>query len=185
MWCEEEMPEDPKKGRYYPKLPGGFRDTPQGRLVFYAMMNGSALGWQARILDIKDEVQGVWWYWHPYKRQWVGVKYFDRESGSWLFYPEFMGREGFRFDPSKYRTSRGVSRSAMLMGFDAALQWNASRPMGKKVAGICEGPLDAARAGPPFMPVLGKAFSVEQARLVAGSFDRVIVVGDSDEGGWL
>lgn len=177
MWCEKEKPQDPEKGLFYKRLPGGFKDTPQGRIIFFCYMNGVRRGWQARILDIKDDK--AWWYWHPYNKRWVAVA--ERTTAgqdNWTCLPGFQG-----FDPAKYKTANGSQRNQMLMGLDAALSWNLQRGESRGLGVLAEGPLDAGRVGPPAIPLLGKSVSQEQARLLAAVFSRLIVVRDNDAGG--
>ena len=53
----------------------------------------------------------------------------------------------------------------------------------KSVVILVEGPLDAARFGPPGVAMLGKYLSDRQADLLARRFKKIIVVADNDKAG--
>lgn len=173
-WCEVELSEDASVKRFYRRLVGGFKDTPQGRIIFNADVNGVRVAWQGRILDMVVEKEHL--YWHPYERRWVVVS--RLQGDKWV---ELPGWEGF--DPSKYKTSLGAKRNQLVMGFDAAVAWNAKHRPHRPVFGLTEGPLDAGRFGPPFCAILGKVFSPEQSRLVAGSARRLLYISQNDKAG--
>ena len=182
-FCVEELPEDRAKGRFYRNLAGGFRDTPQGRLVFYTDMLGVRRGWQARILEkVEDGVRH--YYYHPYENSWALVRYRNDVAGEWIMAPMFRD-DVFEWKPSKYLTAAGMSRNSTLMGLDAAIAWNEAegRDYGRSLAFAVEGPLDAARLGPPAMPLLGKHMSPMQADLMARHFKHVRYVYDNDRVG--
>lgn len=70
-FCEVEIEEDAVCGRWYKRMPQGWKDTPQGRIIFFGDMEGSQQIWQARILE---QVVDRWkFFWHPYRREWVSV----------------------------------------------------------------------------------------------------------------
>ena len=48
-YCTKENP-----NLYFRRLAGGFRASPQGRLIFFADQHGVQVGWQARILEMVD-----------------------------------------------------------------------------------------------------------------------------------
>lgn len=175
-WCETENPD-----LFYRKQPGGFRITPQGRLIFFCLMNGSKVGWQARILEFDED--GKRFFWHPYKREWVPVLQQDPESGKWI------PREGYEeWDPAKYWTAPGTRRNNIVMGYDAAMQWNRQHEnasLGDRFCVLCEGPLDGGRLRAPALPTLGKSLTADQANLIVNSFHRVIIVRDNDTAGEL
>lgn len=181
-YCSEEMPEDRSIGRVYRKLPCGFKDTPQGRLIFYAHVKGVRVSWQARLIEALDPSGLYRLVWHPYQEQWVPVYYRHNEEADWALLADFeKDPYGRKWDPSKYRTATGSSRANLLMGFDQALAWNAGRS--KRTIILCEGPLDAGRIGAPAVAILGKFLSAGQAELVRNAFDDVIYVQDRGEAG--
>lgn len=178
-YCHTELPEDREKKIGYRRFVGGFKDTPQGRLIFYARQGGVQVGWQARILD--RVVQDVKEYWHPYQRQWVAME--RRAGDKWELLPEYQVNPlGFKI--SKYKTAKGSKRNRMLMTLDAAKAWNMEHQLDlHPTALIVEGPLDAARFGPPAIPLLGKHCSEAQADLLCQNFKRLVYLADDDEAG--
>jgi hypothetical protein len=167
-----------EKHPYHRRLPGGFKDTPQGRIIFYCDMDGVQQGWQARIID-RIEGDGHF-YWHPYNECWSLVEI--KEGRNWALQPEFADEnsEGgkLKWKPSKYKTATGMLRSQCLLGLDAALAWNALR--GTRVALMAEGPLDVGRYGAPGMPLLGKCINNEQVHVLRKHFNRLVWIGDTD-----
>lgn len=181
-YCHTEEPEDRSKGIYYRRLPAGFKDTPQGRLIFYAIMDGVRVGWQARILDMEVEGGLERCFWHPYRNEWVVMEQRDSPEDKWQTLPGLT--DDYAWDYSKYKTGRGTRRNSILMGLDAARLWNRVHGRdGHFVLGLCEGPLDAGRVGPPLCPLLGKSISDNQAKIIIDNFERVIYFGDNDEAG--
>ena len=163
---------------FYRKLLGGFRATPQGRLIFYIKQNGVVRGWQARILEMQAEDKI--WFWHPYKEEWVPVLEIDPEGGKPRQLPS-MGPG--KWDPAKYIIAHGCLKSECLIGYDAAVQCFAGSGV-EPWCGLTEGPLDAGRFGVPFMGMMGKFLSKEQAELIVKSgFRHVIYVRDKDVSG--
>lgn len=182
-YCTEELPQDRDIGRFYKKMPGGFKDTPQGRLIFYTDMQGIQRGWQARILEkIVDETEH--YFWHPYEQSWEMVFYRSKPEDEWIRAPMYRN-DVLEWKPSKYKTATGMSRNSTLMGLDAAIAWNKAqgRDYGSSLAVICEGPLDAARMLSPAIPLLGKHLSHQQAELLVKHFKHVIMVNDNDKAG--
>ena len=168
-YCESE-----NKEVYYRKLLDGFRATPQGRIIFYSDVYGVHLGWQARIIDIKQlGTDGVdyHFYYHPYRKQWQAVEH--KVDGNWEKLPGFDG-----WDDAKYIIATGAKRNQMLLGFDAALEYNERSH--QKWIGLTEGPLDAGRLGPPFCAVMGKSFGIRQAELCK-VFGHVVFAVQNDE----
>jgi hypothetical protein len=174
-FCVQEAPEDATLSRWYRKGPMGFKDTPQNRIIFYVDVQGVCKGWQARYLEC--EVDGLKYVLHPYTNQWVAVAR-RQEKGKPIPLPGYE-----EFDLSKYKTAFGARRNEIVMGFDAAVRWNQEQRKAKPVGIVVEGPLDAARAGPPGMAVLGKSLSDNQAALMATAFRRFILVADNDTAG--
>ncbi|MCX6924205.1 MAG: toprim domain-containing protein, partial [Verrucomicrobia bacterium] len=160
----------------YSVTSGGFKKTPQGRLILYVYQNGVRVGWQARILEMEDDQHH--YYWHPYNEKWTPVE--TRETPECPWTPMY-GYEDF--DPAKYLMARGARRNSCLLGYDAAVTFNQGRPHSKKFVMLVEGPLDAVRLGPPAIATLGKVCSEKQAEMLASAFDVVIVVPDNDDAG--
>lgn len=173
-WCYCELPEDREKKRYYKKFVGGFRDTPQNRLCFFADIAGVRRGWQARYLEVKHE--GAWYILHPYTNQWVVVKTKVRDA--WV---PVIGYE--TLDLAKYKTAFGAKRNEIIMGIDAAIQWNTVHRPERPIALVSEGPLDAGKIGPPGVACLGKSLSENQARLLATHFKKIVLIADNDKPG--
>lgn len=177
-WPEEEPSATNKQGFKYKRLPGGWKDTPQGRIIFYVDVHGVQKGWQARIID---KVEDGWkWYWHPYDSQWEATEY-QQEDGTYEVREDYC-RGLFKWKPSKYRTAAGCHRNQIVMGFDAALKWNKDHNMSIPIVFIVEGPLDAGRIGPPACAILGKSLSAEQAQLLR-PFNKIVIVMDNDDAG--
>jgi hypothetical protein len=165
-YCYEE-----RSDVFFRRLEGGFRATPQGRLIFYAYVNGIRKGWQARILEFVE--RDVKYYYHPYTDQWVPME--QRQANGWV--PVDPRVE--KWDPAKYVLAHGAKKNTFVMGYDAALAFNDSRQR-DRVIGLTEGPLDAARLGPPFCAVMGKFLHYEQAKWCKG-FDRVVLAMQNDD----
>lgn len=183
-YCTAETPEDDTKGIYYKKLPADFRDTPQGRIIFYVLMNGVQVGWQARIIDrvVGDTKE----YLHPYSNRWVPMEHKDRITNKWTTLPGVdvcTERYTCLWKPSKYKTAFGAMRNQLVMGYDAALVWNRLMKFPKPIAILGEGPLDAGRFGLGGVAMLGKYLSDFQADSIARKFKKLIVVSDNDKAG--
>ena len=177
-YCIQEKEESRVAGRFYKRLPDGFKDTPQGRVVFFADMLGVQKGWQARILErIRDEDYHE--IWHPYRMEWVVIKI--KLGDSWKMLPQYAKPEKYEWNPSKYKTALGASRNAMIMGLDAAIRWNVERGrINNPVCILSEGPLDAGRFMEPGLALLGKFLSENQALIIAKHFREVVFVADND-----
>lgn len=178
-YCYEELPESRAESRFYRRLGGGVKDTPQGRIILEVRMNGVRCGWQARLIDYTDHENGHYFIWHPYRNAWVCVKA-RMPDGSWKAYPEFADSGG-EFKPSKYKNATGSERNKLLMGFDAAVEFNKDKP--RKSCVIVEGPLDAGKIGPPAIAICGKFLSANQALSIEKVFKKILVVADNDSAG--
>lgn len=184
-YCAQEWAENRQARRYYRKLPMGFRDSPQGRLIFFAYIEGVQRSWQQRLLDIKvpgegwaKQVELVWNGVTSFK--WEPVRGFD--GANWHLFPGYDGEP--EWSPSKYRTASGTQRNQVLFGYDAAVRWNRlHRPDKPPIVFSLEGPLDAGRLGPPAVAQIGKYLSDEQVALYAKQFSIVVLVPDLDEAG--
>lgn len=172
-FCTAENPNRP-----YKTLPGGFKATPQNRIVFFINQLGVQRGWQARRLERKRN--GQLQFLHSYTGEWKTVAT-DGINGLSIA-PEYsgatIGKSPGLILKNKYVIGIGVEKSQTLMGFDAAMKW--CEETGNKTIGLVEGVLDAARLGPPFCSIMGLQLSPNQAALIANHFDRVIYVPDND-----
>ena len=161
-------------GNYYRDLGLGFKQSPRHRLIFNINIKGVRRGWQARILEMKmrgSDSKLYHWCYNSTRPEWTPVKVHNEDNNNWDL---VEGLE--KWDPPKYMTGPGTRRNLCLMGYDAAVS------TGKSWIGITEGPLDAARLGPPFCAALGKSFSAAQADLCV-PFDDVIVAYQNDDAG--
>lgn len=179
-FCWREFPESLQPRRRYRPLPAGMKDTPQGRIIFFADQEGIQKSWQGRVIDMIDSAQGVRYVLHPYTGAWTPVES-RHPDGKFRPLPEIQ-QSKYDWSLTKYRNARGSSRNDILFGLDAAVMWN--RQQGRTgrdtVAGLVEGPLDAGRVGPPFVALTGKFISPDQADILATRFRRVIFVSDTD-----
>lgn len=179
-WCEVERPVDRAMGIYWKHLPKGFKRTPQGRIIFFADIEGVCQGYQGRIPEVTSGKAKS--YWHPYDNEWVHCESWCEDKKKWVPVPE-IERSNLGWDIAKYFTGPNVARSEILLGFDAAIRWNKVFRIDQPVVIVTEGPLDAARWGAPAIAQMGKFLSVRQADLIAQNFARVIYVMDSDSAG--
>lgn len=183
-YCYAEQPEIPDKGIFYKKLPLDFRDTPQGRIIFYSFINGIQVGWQARIIE---NVEGNnKYYWHPYKNTWTLAEHKDAKTGKWVAIPGIeikLDNYEILWKPSKYKTAFGMLRNETIMGIDAAVEFNKMIGLVKPVVFIAEGPLDAGRIGPGGVALLGKYFSEKHADILISKFKKLVFVSDNDTAG--
>jgi hypothetical protein len=174
-FCTQEAPEDAAKGRFYRRFSGGFRDSPQNRIIFYADIHGVRRGWQARYIEHTEG--GTKYILHPYSNAWVPVA--EQHLGKWKNIAPYED-----LDLSKYKTAFGAKRNEIVMGLDAAIKWNQRiRPGQPAVCTLSEGPLDAGRIGAPGLACLGKSLSSNQSRLIADHFKKVVVLADNDAAG--
>jgi len=183
-FCDEEVPEDRATQVFYKKLANGFRDTPQGRLVFFADMFGVQVGWQARIMDMvrKDEPNKRY-FWHPYDKLWVPME-IPGENGKWTLNPEYD--DGWPWDKhySRYKTAKAASRNGIILGFDAARRWNSQHGRDfNALTIVCEGPLTSGRLGSPSVATLGASLSENQVKFLAQNFHEIVYVPDRDAAG--
>lgn len=164
-WCYLEAPEGEQYGsRFYRKHYGGWKSTPQGRLIFYSFINEEQVCWQARYLEISGG--GHCMVWHPYMQIW-------HPRPAW----------GKGEDPIKYITAYGAFRNSQLCGYDHVVRH--ARNMGdpEPICVLTEGPLDAARFPNHGMALLGKYLSEVQVQLIQANFKRVILAFDTDKAG--
>jgi hypothetical protein len=53
-FCTKEFPEG-KHSIWYRKFPGGWKDTPQHRVIFHSLIDGVPLTWQGRYIEVISE----------------------------------------------------------------------------------------------------------------------------------
>lgn len=179
---EPKIPTGEGKHFWFRSLPGpaGFRATPQGRIVFKESLQGSCYIWQARWIEKEED--GIVFYLHPggnswEREEWVPVK--ERTPEGW----KLLQGDGNGFESVKYLTAPGSRRTEHVIGSDAALRWH--RKMGNRPGStwcvLVEGPLDAARIGPPALAILGKIPSKGQLERLVTMFDRCYYVPDNGD----
>ena len=179
-YCLEEKIEDEIAERYYKRFSGGFKATPQGRLIFYLDELGVQRGWQGRVLEKVDGNRKLWW--HPYDGCWTVVAEREGEAQPWKLKEKYdTGDHKSLLKFPKYQIGSGTRKSLYFLGFDSCLKWHRENGRERKrVAILCEGALDAARLGMPAMCVMGKNLSPDQIRLLQKNFHTVVWVGDND-----
>lgn len=175
VYCEQALPEDPARGRYYSKLPYGCHNSPTGRLIIPIYdAEGVRRGWQARVIDHSDDT-GNKWVWTDHQ-QWLQVA----NAGQDLFVSDIWPKG---FAVHKYMNARGSQRNTLLFGIKQAVEFNESRPFNKRYCVLVEGPLDAVRGGAPCIALLGKSLSDAQAAELRKHFAVVCTVMDQDKAG--
>lgn len=180
-WCVEELSEPERRAYdiFYMPLPAGFASTPQGRIIFYADIYGVQQAWQGRIPEFVDGNRKF--YWHPYNKRWMHCETREHAEAPWTPIDEIRNSRLEWKKLPKYKTADYTSRSEVLFGFDAAVEWNRDKVVETTI--ISEGPLDAGRVGPPAVCMVGSFFSEAQAALVTSRFRRIWIVADKDNAG--
>lgn len=205
-FCVEEWPEG-HNGIYYRKMPGGWKDTSQHRIIFYAMVDGAPMSWQARYPEMISDDGLNRYMLHPYydadrsydpqAHEKLGLLVQSGHSYGWSHthtranahsawipvrpFDQTDANGSLRFQPSKYRTARYASRE--LLGWDTALQRAAEDSNPLKWIVLCEGPLDAARVGPGGVALLGSSINADNAAKIVSRFQIVITAFDEDDAG--
>ena len=64
-FCTKEYPYG-QKSIYYRKMPGGWKDTPQYRIIFYSLIDGIPLTWQGRVIERISDDNLDRYMLHPY-----------------------------------------------------------------------------------------------------------------------
>lgn len=194
-FCTKEFTEG-RHRIWYRKFPGGWKDTPQGRVIFHSLHKGVPLTWQGRYPEMVT-ADGLNKYGlHPYTGEWSHLATRATAVQAWMPMPPFdeVDDEGhIKFDPSKYKTAKHSGRE--LMGWDAAIaqadrgvvQFGTPEPVasgdGIRWCVLTEGPLDAARIGPGALCIMGKSLSQENAAKIASNFHIVLTAFDNDRYG--
>lgn len=174
-FCTNALPEDRSKNRFYSRLPGGYKNSPSGRIIIPIYDEaGVRRGWQARLIDYKDPKGNKWIY--SDRNTWVKVE----EEGSPLFISSDWPKG---FAAHKYLNAKGSLRNKLLFGLKQAVDFNKNIPFEKRCCVLVEGPLDAVRGGPPCIALLGKSMSQDQAAIIRKNFSIVYTVMDRDAAG--
>ncbi len=169
---------------WYRKFPGGWKDTPQGRIIFHSLHDGVPLTWQGRYPEYIDEAGLNKYYLHPYTFEWSHVATRGTMSQAWMPVSPFdqTDEDGtYKFDPSKYKTAKHSTRE--LMGWDAAIKRADEDEDPIRWCVLTEGPLDTARIGPGGLILMGKSLSQDNAEKVASNFHLVLTGFDNDRSG--
>lgn len=183
-FCRKEYPESKAHKIWYRKFPGGWKDTPQGRIIFHSLNDGTPMSWQGRWIEVVSEdgltKRGL----NPYSNQWDILATRATAKQAWIPYPPFdeIDEEGrLKFDLSKYKTAKHSARE--LMGWDAAIRRADQGDQPIRWCVLTEGPLDAARVGPGGLALMGKSISNDNAMKVVGNFHLVLTAFDNDTAG--
>lgn len=176
-YCTQALPEDRSVGRYYSKLPGGMKNSPQGRIIIPVIdIAGVQRGWQARAIMVKDKKEEDWFL--NDLEEWVQVT----QDGEDLFtsdrYPKGLGGS-----IRKYLNATGMARNESLFGIYQAWQLMKDTPFTERVVYLMEGALDVCKGGPPCVALLGKNMSRAQADVILAHFGRVVLICDRDAAG--
>ena len=180
-YCSAEAPAVSGK-RGYRSLLDGWRNTPQGRIIFHGDVRGSQQIWQGRVIDHTEDTRHF--VWHPYREQWCVDSVRDAPDAPWRHvHPYDRQDEHGAFvwkDLAKYYNVAGGQRNLSALGFDRAVEWSRGRDPAKRFCILVEGPLDAGKIGSPAIAVIGKFLSPGQAQLLASEFPTVLVGYDND-----
>jgi hypothetical protein len=172
-------------GIFWRQLVGGWRDTTQHRVVFYSMVDGAPMTWQARLIEKVSEDGLKRLMLNPYKIpfEWDVVAVRSNAAANWTWVPPFdeMKDGTMKFNPSKYRTAKYSTRE--MMGWDAAVRRAEQDPNPLKWVVLCEGPLDAARVGPGGVALIGSSLTPGNLQRVASTFHIVYTAFDTDRVG--
>lgn len=175
-FCTKELTCTKENGVFYRAWEGGFKNTPQNRIIFRAKMNGIVRGWQGRLMDFWDDDQ--YYILHPYTDAWTKVGH--KEQGELVYVDPFNGP---RRKLAKYANALGMVSAEFLFGYDSFMLRNKDIPVSQRVVVLTEGPLDAAR-----FPANGLAYtrahvSPAQARLASSMAGTVVLAYDNDAAG--
>lgn len=182
-YCVQEYPEG-KNDIFYKRMPAGWKDTPQGRIILYSITDKQRVTWQARVIERVSPCGLTRQMWHPYRDTWCDVAIRPSRDNAWIPKAPYDERDqtgNLKFSPSKYRTAKYSSRE--VMGWDAAMsakhRWDEELSM----CVLVEGPMDAARVGPGGIAVLGSSLSLHRAEKMARNFRVIITAFDNDKAG--
>lgn len=176
-YCTHALPEDRSVGRYYSRLPGGMKNSPQGRIIIPIVdIDGVQRGWQARAIVAKDK-NGDNWYWSD-QETWVQVT-----AGGEDLYVSDRYPKGLTGSIRRYLNATGMVRNESLFGIYQAWQLMKDTPFTERVVYLMEGALDVCKGGPPCVALLGKNISRFQADVILSHFGKVVLICDKDAAG--
>jgi hypothetical protein len=147
-YCTKEYPKG-QHNIWYRKFPGGWTDTPQGRIIFYSLHNNVPLTWQGRYPEFVTPDGLNKYGLHPYTEEWSHLATRATAKQAWMPVPPFdeVDEDGhIKFAPSKYKTAKHSGRE--LMGWDGAIKRADEDDDPIRWCVLTEGPLDGARVGP-------------------------------------
>jgi hypothetical protein len=184
-FCTKEYTEG-RHRIWYRKFPGGWKDTPQHRIIFHSLHKGVPLTWQGRYPEYVTPDGLNKYALHPYAvpLEWSHIATRATAVQAWMPMPPFdeVDDDGhIKFDPAKYKTAKHSGRE--LMGWDAAIARADADDNPIRWCVLTEGPLDAGRIGPGGIALMGKSISHENAAKVASNFTLVITAFDNDQSG--
>ena len=156
--------------------------SPQGRIVFFAKHFGVNALWQARVIEFVAGDDKFYYYHDAHDLSKCGLRLVAKYNSELKKFVAVPGVSNSAIK-KKYVIAPGAKASQCLIGFDAALEWNKKHNTIKKVIGLCEGVLDAARLGPPFCSIMGAGVSNGQLYTIANTFDKVYFACDHDDAG--
>lgn len=64
-FCTKEYPMG-EKNIFYRRMPAGWKDTPQHRIIFYSMVDGAPMSWQGRLIEKETDEGRNRYMLHPY-----------------------------------------------------------------------------------------------------------------------
>lgn len=182
-YCTQEYQEG-KHNIWYRKFPGGWKDTPQGRVIFHSLHKGVPLTWQGRYPEYVSGDGLNKYALHPYTEEWSHLATRATAAQAWLPVYPFDSTDdngNLKFDPSKYKTAKHSGRE--LMGWDAAIKRADEDTNPIRWCILTEGPLDCARVGPGGLAIMGKSVSQDNAAKIAANFHVVLTAFDNDRSG--
>lgn len=184
-FCTKEYPEG-RHQIWYRKFPGGWKDTPQHRVIFHALHKGVPLTWQGRYPEFVTPDGLNKYALHPYAVpfEWSRIATRATAVQAWMPVPPFDevdDEERIKFDPAKYKTAKHSARE--LMGWDAALKRADHDDDPVRWCVLTEGPLDTARVGPGGLCIMGKSLSPDNAAKIASNFSLALLAFDNDRYG--
>jgi len=180
-FCTQELPPTKENGVYYKPLINGWRNTPQGRVVFMCTENGSILNWQGRLLEA-ETVDGDKYILHHDTNEWVHCGKKD-EKGNLVWDEKYAGIRKKDWPPTKYKNASGGFALNTLFGFEHLVSYWKTVPRDKRYCVTAEGVLDADRFGAPGIPLTGKVMSPIQANKIKQYCDTCVIAADNDKAG--
>lgn len=182
-FCTKEYPMG-QHNIWYRKFPGGWKDTPQGRIIFHSLHKGVPLTWQGRYIERVSEDGLNKYALNPYTSIWDHLATRGTAVQAWMPvspFDEIDEGGSYKFDPAKYKNAKHSGRE--LMGWDAATKRANEDDNSIRWCVLVEGPLDAARIGPGGLAIMGKSLGHDNAAKIASDFHLVLTAFDNDKSG--